>query len=105
MITEFKIYEEITDGEPKVGCFVVGYISDDILSHVPELDFYNNHVGKIKGYSNDRFRLLVHFDGVLPNDLANPSTWSKSEIQFWSINKKECEEYIKLKKNVKKYNL
>lgn len=90
MITKFKIFETVNEGNPKIGDYAVVNL---------KLKKYNNMigVGKIFAKSYDFFCINIKLpDGRTLNDI-----FYEHEIKYWSKNKKELEIYIK----TQKYNL
>jgi hypothetical protein len=105
-----KIFEEITDGKPRVGCYIIGGLNENTLEHTAGLNYFNNNIGKIIGYSKSDEMYNVNFNldsehNSVPYGFANPSNWRTSEIAFWSTHKESCEKHLLMKDEVKKYNL
>ena len=104
MITKFKIYESINEGEPEIGDYVIIETNDDEFKH-----YSNKYIGKIieiekninpnpnfPNTKRDIFRVLFKdFDNK-----KREMIW-RYEIKYWSKNKEELETLIA----AKKYNI
>lgn len=111
-----RTYEELK-AEPKVGDYInvkVDIEINDIFKDIPndELMYYlENSVGKIVNDNGEDFQqYCVRYedpDNLLDGINDDNGTWyvDKSEILFYSSDKKEVEEYTSLKKSANKYNL
>lgn len=71
-------------------------------------DFYENHVGQvIKMYYMGWYGV----DFIIPEEIPEKTRnyikreYNGCEIEFKSKNKKDAEEYLKMKQNAKKFNL
>jgi len=107
MITQFDRY----DKHPEKGDYIVGIPLDyDQRSHYSQnnwnklINFIETHIGRVilvyfsAGYGENTCRVVFddnNFDG------RDYFTYSRSDIEFWSKNKEDVEEY----KMTKKYNL
>jgi hypothetical protein len=108
MITQFKIYEVLNQGEPKVGDWICG-LEDTYYSNDKELiNYVNNHVGQLIKI-DDSARFWVKYDDDLESGkkistiLGEDKLWwfTREQIKVWSELKKELEIYI----TAKRYNL
>lgn len=113
MITKFKIYESINEGEPKVGDYVICHEKTDnnALMYRKIEKFINSNIGKIVRERDDIFVFWVDFEEI-PNDnkfkmffssgeVNTPETWRKmkrKEIIYWSKNREDLEPLLASKK-------
>jgi len=106
MITKFKIYESINDGEPDIGDYVIIETNDEEYKH-----YSNKYIGKIieiernknptpnfPNTKRDIFRILFEDFDTRRSD--REIIW-RYEIKYWSKNKEDLEPLIA----AKKYNL
>jgi len=108
MITKFKIYESINDGEPEIGDYV---ICDPDFRNL--FNFINNNIGQIINYPSTTDKYVIKYENV-PESIysffdVNISLsghtykryFQRDEIIYWSKNKEDLEHLIQSKK----YNL
>jgi len=113
MITKFKLFETLNEGEPEVGDYVIVDMynsdSDNIIK-----DFRSNSIGLIWKKEDDDFLYIKYFnipknilkyfyfsdysDGL---NIGNSIFINKKWIKYWSKDKEELEPII----SAKKYNL
>lgn len=72
MIIKFKIFENIYQGEPKVGDYVIvsdkfDYYSDYSSDYSEYLNFINNNIGKIIDIRDDIYPYVVNFNNIPKN--------------------------------------
>lgn len=108
MITKFKLYESVDEGEPKLGDYVICFEED---SGDEKFDnFLLNNIGKVIGYNSGNYdytikyyyapkEYLFYFGSVGNDKLCRPMM--KKEIIHWSENKEELVSFIESNK----YNL
>ena len=101
MITKFKLYEAVNQGEPEIGDYAI--FSPDIPPYNAEFgEYINNYIGKIikmddwlldVEYENMPEKFNVHKNNIrqIPTDY----------IKYWSSNKEDIEEILA----TNKYNL
>lgn len=108
MITKFKLFEELNEGEPKLGDYVIcceQESGDDVFDN-----FLLQNIGQIIARNNGNYdygikyndvpkEVLFYFGSQGKHKLVRPMT--KDEIIYWSENKEDLEPYIQSKK----YNL
>ena len=105
MITKFKLYEAINQGEPEIG--------DYVLCEFPSNGFYDTELRKYINITNighivyiaESSLCLVQFD-YLPKKystigLPGQRYISSIYIKYWAKSKEELEEFL----TTKKYNL
>lgn len=119
MITKFKIFERLDEGEPYIGNYVIAsnkYWSED------QNRWFLGHIGKIKDISRNRnngtkpdsLMYTVKYEDIF-NELP---TWSydwkyngnemvfwRNEIVHWSKNKEDLEDFADYHSSISKYNL
>lgn len=101
MITQFKIFENINEGEPEIGDYVIVYPkrgrpgTENIVGIIVETQFQKN----IYGDTVKTYKIGLQ----LPQ--ANGDFWHftyfKDEIEYWSKNKEELETVL----TSNKYNI
>lgn len=111
MITRFKIFENINDGEPKVGDFVIIKTKD-----LPQLynfygDFIKTSIGRIWKIHSVNF-FLIKYENI-PKEIKDYFSYSdyskglnignsilvhKRDIIYWSKNKEDLDYIIDAKK-------
>ena len=89
-----KTYEEINQGTPEVGDFVLCDISRNTVTNDELYQAYTTTIGKIVTMDDNNYE--VYFDSIDDFDYFH-----NSEIIYWSKNKSELEYVL----NAKKYNL
>ena len=109
MITKFKIYEQLDEGTPMYGDYVICLEQE---SGDDEFDnFLLNCIGEIVGYSEGSYDYIIKYNDI-PNQFlfyfgSNGTNYrlcrpmKKSEILHWSENKEDLEPFIQSNK----YNL
>lgn len=89
MITKFKIYENINQGEPEVGDWVI------IDPKTYDVENRLDKIGEIYKYEISTNMFYVDF--IVPGFFC----FFKEDFEYWSKNKKDLEEILV----AKKYNL
>jgi len=99
MITKFKLYESINEGEPEIGDYVIIETDDDEFKH-----YSNNYIGEVvdierkPNTKRDIYYILFkNFD----NRRSDREMIWRYEIKYWSKNKEELEPILQ----ANKYNL
>ena len=108
MITNFKLYEKLNDGDPDVGDYVI--CSDSKFNN--ENEFIKDKIGRIikiddntnKTFPYTIFPYTITYDNI-PNLLMNYEIdniraiiLSRKNIQYWSKDKKELEQILQANK-------
>jgi hypothetical protein len=115
MITKFKIFENMNDGEPKRFDYVIVNPQNPRMSEYPELlKFLTETIGKIISrmwtdsyciiYENIPDEIMYYFEhliSVCDSDSYYYKYFEREEIEFWSEDKEELEKVL----DAKKYNL
>ena len=113
MIIKFKIFEEINDGKPQVGDYVI--CEEENFNKNPVKKYVNENIGKIiKIHSpNSILWFLIEYDidfitcgfdidkFQLEEDPIGCRNMNRDEIKYWSKDKEELESIL----SAKKYNL
>ena len=103
MITKFKLFGSINEGEPKVGDYV---ICEESVSGEVVKEFISNNIGIFsKSIHDETFKYSIEYENI-PDNIYGAFTnkcrrMSRQEIKYWSKDKEELE--ILLVTN--KYNL
>jgi len=107
MITKYKIFERVNQGEPEGGDYVICKDTTE-----PEINIFSRkNIGKIIQIEPDLypFEYLVKYDSV-PYDLKDKiknktrhfsrggRQFSLKEIEYSSKNREDCVKYLKFKK-------
>ena len=99
MITKFKIFENINEGEIGIGDYVIlGYTPGSGISQQ-----YANNIGKITNIASMGLKHIEysHISIIYENNLEPLILIHKSWIKYWSKDKEELEAFLA----TKKYNL
>jgi hypothetical protein len=106
MITNFKIFENIDEGEPEISDYVICDESD--YSSDPKIkEYVKNHIGQFIEINGQyprmsAYKYMIYYPDVDDSILnGNKREMSKEQIIRWSKNKEDLEQYI----FAKKYNL
>lgn len=114
MITQFKMFESVNDGEPEVGDYVICHSHMSFFTEVN--DFTKTNIGKLikidsqsdkyEGGDNIEIIYIVRYEKV-PRTLdllffkeygGDSIIMYKDDIKYWSKNKKELEKVIESEK-------
>lgn len=106
MITNFKIFETINEGDPKIGDYVL--LKYDKFKN-DMTNFLNDHIGKII-FIDEKLYRIEYYD--VPDTInyrfhyyktnnSYTKTIEKRYISYWSKNREELEELLA----AEKYNL
>ena len=113
MITKFKLYEAINQGEPEVGDYVIANSKDAHSDNVKKV--FNTTIGQIKSIHNrygflDSYVVLYGVPTYSTSEMKDTDShivavykwwFTPREIEYWSKNKSELEDLLLMKK----YNL
>ena len=117
MITQFKIFESINNGEPEVGDYVICQSTFDFFTDVNT--YTRTTIGELVKIDSQRnmyeegddieIVYMVRYDNVPENFMflvfkeygGDSLLMHKQDILYWSKNKKELEKII----DAEKYNL
>ena len=102
MITNFKIFEEINQGELEIGDYVIceESINDNLK------DFISNNIGSFSGFSEKGhpYIYIIKYENVpdflLERDWFNNNCrrMCRREIKYWSKNIEDLESILAVKK-------
>ena len=106
MITKFKFYEAVNQGEPEVGDYIIANI-DDFGGNIEKI--INNNIGILINIveeidvTSEPFCVKYPGADFGESDNFERDNWwfSESDLVYWSKNKEELEEILA----TKKYNL
>ena len=107
MITKFKLYEAINQGEPEEGDYVICKEVENYSIGPPSIkDFVENNIGQFVDFTVGLiYAYIVKYENV-PDEIEenfekNCRRFNIIEIKYWSKNRKDLEELLA----IKKYNL
>jgi len=109
MIKNFKIFESINQGEPKIGDYV---IVNDNTDNCEELKMFVGKIFTIDKFNHNLYPYIIYYDNLpekLKKDnniwsayeeykLLNSRIFSRKEIKCWSKDKEELQKYIDAEK-------
>ena len=121
MITKFKLFESVNDGEPELGDYVICHETSE--EYDDAVEYINNNIGKIiyvySENEKNRALLFCSFDFMVKydidfekeefrrvdfqvlTDLDGCRKMERREIKYWSKNKEDLESILA----INKYNL
>ena len=93
MITKFKLYETINEGEPKKGDYVIVSVkNDDFYFTTDTIDSLNNNIHRL---------INIYFDTNSTTyviDFSNNWLLNRNQIIYWSKNYEDLEPVLKSRK-------